>query len=405
MNSMTRIDPAWPTPLSEPALHGLAGEIVRTIEPHTESDPAALLLQMLVAFGNVIGRGPHFQAEADRHSLNLFTVLVGETSKARKGTSWAQVRRLLENSDAIWSECCLQTGLSSGEGLIHAVRDGNGEDGGALDKRLLVMESEFASPLRMIGRDGNTLSPVLRQAWDGTPLQVMTKLSPAKATGAHVSLIAHVTRDELRRELTRVDAGSGFGNRFLWGCVRRSKVLPDGGRVPPEDFDRLAGRLKHAVESAASLGDHEFRRDDEARSLWHAIYAELSDGKRGLFGAVTSRAEAQVMRLSCLYGLLDEAQEVRAEHLRAALALWQYCEESARFIFGDALGDPLADELLSRLRQSVDGLTRTELSNSLGRNRAGVDIGRALTLLAENGLARCQTERTEGRPAERWFAL
>jgi hypothetical protein len=62
----------------------LAGEIVHTIEPHSESDPAALLLQLLVAFGSVVGRGPHFKAESDRHGLNLFTVLVGETSKARK---------------------------------------------------------------------------------------------------------------------------------------------------------------------------------------------------------------------------------------------------------------------------------------------------------------------------------
>jgi len=111
------------------------------------------------------------------------------------------------------------------------------------------------------------------------------------------------------------------------------------------------------------------------------------------------------MRLACLYALLDRSSEVRAEHLFAAMAVWNYCEASARFIFGDALGDPLADELLSRLRQAPDGLTRTELSNALGRNRVGAHIDRALIVLAENGLAKCQTERTEGRPAERWFAL
>jgi hypothetical protein len=404
VNLIGRRDPAWPEPLSPQAFHGLAGDIVHTIEPHTESDPAALLLQFLVAFGSVIGRGPHFQAEADRHSFNLFTVLVGETSKARKGTSWAHVRRLLATTDVVWPAFCIQTGLSSGEGLIHAARDANGEDVGAFDKRLLVVETEFASPLRMITRDGNTLSPVLRQAWDGTTLQVMTKLSPTKATAAHVSLIAHVTAGELRRELTRVDAGSGFGNRFLWGCVRRSKILPDGGCLPVEDFDKLAARVKRVAESAISLGDYELRRDAEASTLWHSIYADLSEGKFGLFGAVTSRAEAQVMRLACLYALLDEAQDVHAEHLKAALALWDYCEASARFIFGDALGDPLADELLSQLRRAPGGLTRTELSNALGRNRTAADLGQALTLLTEHGLAAANMEETSGRSAERWFA-
>src|SRR5712671_70478 len=69
----------WPDPLPSEAYHGLAGEIVRAIEPHTEADPAALLLQLLAGFGSIVGRKPHFRAEADRHYLNLFVVLVGTT--------------------------------------------------------------------------------------------------------------------------------------------------------------------------------------------------------------------------------------------------------------------------------------------------------------------------------------
>jgi hypothetical protein len=377
---------------------------VRTIEPHTESDPVALLLQFLVAFGNVIGRGPHFRAEADRHATNLFAVLVGTTSKGRKGTSWTLVRTLVAGSDAFWDEHCVQTGLSSGEGLIYAVRDASDGDAGALDKRLLVIESEFSSPLRMIGRDGNTLSPVVRQAWDGTPLQVMTKISPAKATGAHVSLIAHVTRDELRRELTRTDAGNGFGNRFLWACVHRSKALPDGGRVPEEHFEQLTSSVNHALKWADSLGDHELRRDQDASALWHSEYPCLSEGKPGLFGAVTSRAEAQVMRLACLYALLDQSREVRRAHLLAALTVWRYCEASAEYIFDGTLGHPVADALLRILRRSQKGMTRTEISNFFGHNRSRADIGGALAFLSEVGLAAAQAEETGGRPVERWYA-
>src|SRR5262249_48813656 len=61
----------WPEPLAEEAFHGLAGEIVRVIAPHTEADPAALLINVLTAFGNVVGRGPHAVAEANRHGCNL----------------------------------------------------------------------------------------------------------------------------------------------------------------------------------------------------------------------------------------------------------------------------------------------------------------------------------------------
>ena len=401
-------DAHWPAPLADEAFHGLAGQVVRAIEPHSEGDPAALLLQLLVAFGNIIGRGPHFQVEADRHAMNLFSVLVGETSKSRKGSSWGQVRKLLSKVDPDWGQICIQTGLSSGEGLIYAVRDPNDKEGendsGVLDARLLVTETEFASPLRMTTRDGNTLSPVVRQAWDGTALQIMSRQSPYTASTAHVSIIGHITREELKRELIRADGASGFGNRFLWGCVRRSRILPDGGQLPESDLERLTCQLKRAVGYASSLGHFEIRRSEEARIIWYSIYADLSEGKPGLFGAVTSRGEAQVMRMACLYALLDESFEVRPEHLNAAMAVWKYCENSARYIFGSALGDPLADALLRSLKATPDGLTRTELNASLGRNRTAVEISQALGVLAKNGLATAEMVETDGRPAQRWFA-
>src|SRR3712207_8050790 len=51
----TSHDPPWPE-LDDKALHGLAGEIVWTVLPHTEADKVALLSSVLVACGNVMGR-------------------------------------------------------------------------------------------------------------------------------------------------------------------------------------------------------------------------------------------------------------------------------------------------------------------------------------------------------------
>src|SRR5436309_1951663 len=78
----------FPEPLTETAFYGLAGDIVRRIEPHTEADRAALLFQLLAALGNIIGRSAYMIADGARHYLNLFVLLVGLTSKSRKGTSW-----------------------------------------------------------------------------------------------------------------------------------------------------------------------------------------------------------------------------------------------------------------------------------------------------------------------------
>lgn len=410
-------EPEWPLAAPE-MFHGLAGEIVRVIAPHTEADPVALLVQLLAAFGSALGRTAYFTAEADQHYANLFVVLVGISSKGRKGTSWGHIRRLMQLAEPQWETNCLQSGLSSGEGLIWHVRDAveklvknktTGEmepevvDPGIADKRLLVQESEYASVLRVAGRDGNTLSAILRDAWDKGRLQTMTKNSAAKATGAHVSVIGHVTADELRRELSSTEAGNGFANRFLWLCTKRSQELPEGGCLGENELTPLAARLSAAIDTGRQRD--ELRRDADARSLWYAVYHDLSEGGPGLAGAVTSRAEAQTMRLALLYALLDGADCIRREHLTAALALWEYVEASARYVFGDSLGDPIADDILRALKNAPDGLSRNDLRELFQRHQSSERVGQALALLLRHSRARMETlADTGGRPAERWFA-
>ena len=401
--------PKWPQ-LAPAALQGLAGDIVKAIEPHSEADPVALLINILTSFGNCIGASPHFKAEADRHSLRLFACLVGRTSKGRKGTSWNHIKRLFEIADPGWIKRIL-SGLSSGEGLIWNVRDPikkvvDGEsktiDEGINDKRLLAMESEFASVIKQTNREGNTLSATIRQAWDDGTLRTLTKNSPAIATGAHISIIGHITQEELLRHLNSTEAANGFANRFLWICVKRSKALPEGGKIYEVDFAPLIGRLKESILFARETS--EVLRDEDARAIWFAVYEKLSDGLPGLLGAVTSRAEAQVMRIACIYALLDCSNLVRAEHLTAALALWDYAFASAEYIFGEKLGDPIADTIKKAVYSTPRGLTRTDISNLFGRNRKSGDIEGALISLSERGLIKSVSEKSEGgRSAERWM--
>ena len=82
----------WPSAMDVAAMHGIAGEFVRAIAPNTEADPAAILVQFLVHFGALVGRGPHFRVEGDEHHANLYAVLVGDSGKGRKGTSASRVR-------------------------------------------------------------------------------------------------------------------------------------------------------------------------------------------------------------------------------------------------------------------------------------------------------------------------
>jgi hypothetical protein len=413
--------PSWPEPPGPEAYSGLAGDIVRAIEPHTEADSVALLSQLLVSFGSVVGRGPYFVAGSVRHHTNLFLAIVGVSAKGRKGTAWAAVRQLMQQVDPEWAGKRVLDGLASGEGLTWAVRDpitkkepikekGKPKewknvvvDDGVADKRLCVVEGEFARVLNVLARDGNTLSATIRAAWETGDLRTLTKNSPAVATGAHVSIIGHITKDELVRQLGQTEISNGFGNRFLWACARRSKLLPEGGGLSDEDLVPFAHRVREAVSAARRTARME--RDPGARELWDQVYRELSADTPGRLSSMTARAEAQTLRLSCLYALLDCSGRVRVEHLQAALALWRYFEASARYVFGDALGDPIAETLLRALRESSGGLTRKEISVVVFQGHASSrEILHALTSLLERGLVRFESERTGGRPAQRWFA-
>jgi hypothetical protein len=402
---------SWPV-LAEEALHGLPGEVVKAIEPHTEADSVALLVSLLASFGNALGQGAYYKVGPTLHYPKLFVALVGKTSKARKGTSWDPVRELLYEVDPAWVDERVVSGLSSGEGVIHAVRDPSyrniqGEevvvDEGEADKRLMVLESELAGPLKVMSREGNTLSVVLREAWDGDRLRTLTKNSPTKATGAHVSVISHVTKEELLRHLNETEQANGFANRFHWLLVKRSKELPFGGDWHEVEMRSLVERLRSAIEFGRSAGEISWG-EKSARAAWQGAYGQLSEGKPGLFGAVVGRAEAQVVRLAILYAVMDESHTIELDHLNAALGLWEYAEESARYIFGDATGDPVADQIAEALRAAgQDGLTRTETRDLFKRHKSADRIDRALNLLLNTGRARRTSEDTGGRPTERWF--
>jgi hypothetical protein len=412
----------WPASLTAEAFQGLAAEFVQLVEPETESDVAALLFSFLVTMGSIIGRGPYYQVGGDRHYTNLFTVIVGESAKARKGTSWGELRRFVALVDQPWCEQRVAGGLTSGEGLIHAVRDPLSEvpakrkgsrvtsheaqrtDVGVDDKRLLVVEGEFSQALQSASRDGNTLSAIIRLAWDGVPLRVLAKNAKAACLKPHISVLAHITVAELQRLLTGTDIANGFANRFLWVCATRSKCLPFGGAVNAEALIALAARVKEAIQSARTAGRIEF--GSEARAEWSRVYPALSEGKLGLLGAITARAEAQAVRLAMLYALLDQSVEIQLVHLRAALAVWCYCEDSARYIFGDSLGDPTADEILRLLRGAgSERVTRNDLTNHFKRNKSSAELERALAVLHSHGLARVEQRATGGRTAEVWKAV
>src|ERR1700722_2972098 len=157
-----------PPILDDPALYGLAGRIIRSLAPHSEADPVALLLQFLAAFGNLAGPAPHSLVGSTRHGLNLFVILVGESSKARKGTSWRQIAALFAEVDQLWTTRRVTTPRPTAATILQALQD----QLSPTDRRLFLLSEEFASVLPLLARETAQLSPLLRCAWDGGDLSV-----------------------------------------------------------------------------------------------------------------------------------------------------------------------------------------------------------------------------------------
>jgi hypothetical protein len=330
---------------------------------------------------------------------------VGQSGHARKGVSLGRALALFPEE---YAKRNIISGLSSGEGIISAVRDASMKlkegvaevlDAGVEDKRLLVTEQELAQTLKVLRREGNTLSPVLRLAFDGGNLRASTKC-PLVASAPHVSIIGHITQQELKRYLTDTEYFNGFANRFLWAFVRRSKLLPDGNMGV--DLSPFRQAVASALAKASKVG--RMGRSPEASALWREVYAELEGERPGLWGAVTGRGAALTLRLSMAYALADGSAVIERRHLESACAVWRFCCASARYVFGDAEPlTPLEGKVLALVGEKP-GVSRKEIYDALGRNTPMPDVDSALASLRDGHRVHArQDKQTGGRPAERWY--
>lgn len=405
----------WPI-LSAFALHGIARDVVELACRNSEGDPAAVLVTFLCRFGIECGPSPYLMIGDSRHSARLNAVIVGNSSKSRKGTSAAPItclfRIIRDNPSDLLNgylpATCTPGPLSSGEGLIYAVRDpvrkwivdkktGAGswviEDPGIEDKRLFVLDEELAAALKSTKRDGNTLSTIIRVAFDGGTLAPLTKNNRITATGAHIGIATHTTIAELHKLLEDTEALNGFANRFLWVCSRRQKLVP----LPePMDFGKLLSiqdDLFSILRSASGI--ERMKIDDRARDRWIAIYPELSQDHPGLVGCVVNRAEALTMRLAMIYALLDASSMVRDDHLQAALALWAYCKESAEYIFSGRGEDGMSQRILDALQDGP--LYLSDIYQLFSNHATRKQVRNALSELVASGKIVVEDEPTTGR--------
>jgi hypothetical protein len=406
--------PEWPQARKE-VYHGVLGEMVYMMEPETEADPIAIHLQMMTIFGAMIGRSAHFALGPTREYGNLYATIAGDSAMARKGTSWSWARSAMTLPGCPITIPPIKSGVVSGEAIIWNVRDAEDldmlgpadktgkkrdPDKGIEDKRLILHESEFGSLLNVSKRECNTTSAGLRDAWDRGDLQTVAKNSAAKATGAYIAMVGHITIQELCRLITVTDMLNGFANRIIWAAARRTKELAIGRDMP--DLTEQQRWLSDAVVLASET--FRVQLDTGANKRWVEMYHSLTQTRPGLMGAILARGSTQVLKLALLYALVDKSKTILLPHLEAAYALWKYSEASCGLIFKAVTGDQLADKLLTFARESRR--TKTECFQKFSGHCTKSQLDNAIRTLVNQGLAKIEKGVSSGgRPPEYLVAL
>ncbi len=249
-------------------------------------------------------------------------------------------------------------GLSSREGLAYLIHDGYMDGKKEVepihDKRLWVIESEFANVLHQTKRDGNTLSSALRDCWDGVGIKPATKSNRISANDPHVSISAAVTPSELLSLIEARELSNGFTNRFLTIFSERSRLLPFPQATPQAQVDERAAQLAQVLRTAGAdrWVDRDARRMSLAPSAakeYEKLYrSELNRHDYGpLVTGLLERRAPILLRPAMIFALTEETTVIGPLHIQAALAWVRFWVESVRFIFSSGADEVIQHEVAS----------------------------------------------------------
>ncbi len=389
-------DPHRNAPRPQPGcLYGLVGDVARAAsKANQEVNEHAAALAYMTVLAAGLGRGCYLSVGDDWHHPRLFALHVGRSGRGRKGTSTKLATRILRKLEELHPEVAFQShngGQSSREGLAMKIHDGFKEGKNDVepihDKRLWVLESEFANTLHQTRRDGNTLSAALRDAWDGTGIKPATKTAPISATKPHINLLGHITPTELVDLMKARELSNGFANRFIviWAEQPGLDAMP--GFTSEEDLEVLVERtaevLRFAQADRFAEGDHtRMELSIEARERYKKVYRdELQDraGGERIAGLLIRRAP-YLLRLAMLFALTDKSYRIELHHLDVALHWIRYWVDSVRFIFASAEEEERSEKVRDtgrRILEHIDtfeSASRTDLMSNCFQGHITKDL-------------------------------
>ncbi len=351
-------------------LYGLVGDVARAGSEGTETNPYAIAANFMAYLSCAIGRGPYLPVGNTWHHARLFILHIGRSGRGRKGDAVSLVNRLdtaLRQLREAAAPPIHRGGLSSREGLVCLFHDGYKqgklEVPAILDKRLWVVESEFANVLHQGRREGNTLSAALRDCWDGVCLKPATKSNRLYASHPHLCLSGAISPSELLGLMRARELTNGFANRFLMLWAEREKVVPFPKATPQETVDALAVRMLGVLDfvEAERVTECDHMRIEltaQAQDIYAQLYrGELIDDSAGeRVTALLERRAPMLLRVAMIFALCDLQTQIDVKHIQAAMGWIRHGVESAKFVFVKATDAADSDRTTAAVKKIVDFL-------------------------------------------------
>jgi Protein of unknown function (DUF3987) len=381
-------------PSAEPAVFDCyLGQLAERLDPYTEADQVGVLASLLAAVGVHLGPAPHLQIGYERHPLLVWPLLIGDTAVGKKGTSYNMAKALLTLADKDFVGSNIRSGLSTGEGLADVFASDTVEQKGKPararllpegDIRLLAYETEWSSIMARMKRENNTLSAMLRQAWEGGDLSTLN-VDARVAKESHLGILAHITPEEFKAKVSAADMAGGTYNRFLPIAVAQSKFLPKAEKADPLLTEQLGASLADRLGHAGRLRAVGFT--DAGSLAWERLYYQFSayHKEEVRVRQFVSRAAPYCLRIAAIYAALDRTDKISPAHLAAAVALVRYSIESARAVLYGNDDARLVDWIAAA---GPAGKTRGDISDGYYRKNAkrdGIDVDTVLARLVAAG--------------------
>jgi hypothetical protein len=184
---------------------------------------------------------------------------------------------------------------------------------------------------------------------------------------------------------------NGFGNRILWVEAYSSKSLPFG--CIPEWYaqEKLITNLRDVVEWAKA--EPRFMQWTDGGSAAWAKWCDRRENEKGITGALIQRDRTHLLRLAMIYAILHCRVCINENHLKAAVAVWDYAKQTVRRIFGHMKGSSVAERIYDFILISGEVSTR-EICDHLTRNVSSKEIYLAIHSLESQKLVRTFTEKS-----------